>query len=103
MSVVYVLEGEGVIGKKKSSPAKLYTLLLLGSGDGLEAWNKSSKPFKFVLIAGQPLNEPVVQQGPFVMNTKEQIEKTFRDFHSYTNGFQRAKTWKSENARGFSH
>ncbi|GAA0183985.1 transcription cofactor [Lithospermum erythrorhizon] len=49
---VYGLEREGVISKKKSSPVKLYTLRLLGSGDGLEAWDNSSKPFKFVLIAG---------------------------------------------------
>lgn len=100
---VYIIEGEGVIGKKTSSPAKMYTLLLLGSGDGLEAWNKFSKPLKFVLVAGQPLNEPVVQQGPFVMNTRAQIEKTFRDYRGFRNGFQRAKTWKSENARDFSH
>ncbi|GAA0138738.1 transcription cofactor [Lithospermum erythrorhizon] len=99
---VYVIEGEGVFGSLTSSPAKSYTLLLLGSGDGLEAWNKSSKPVKFVLIAGQPLNEPVVQHGPFVMNTREEIEKTFNDYYSYTNGFERARTWRSENARGFS-
>jgi len=34
------------------------------------------------LIAGVPLREPIVAYGPFVMNTKEQIEKAFADYHS---------------------
>ncbi|GAA0146800.1 transcription cofactor [Lithospermum erythrorhizon] len=101
---VYVIEGEGVFANETSSPAKPYTLLLLGSGgDCLLAWNKSSNVTKFVLVAGQPLNEPVVQHGPFVMNTEEEIEKTFSDYFSYTNGFEKARSWKSENARGFVH
>ncbi|GAA0170356.1 hypothetical protein Leryth_007834 [Lithospermum erythrorhizon] len=99
---VYVIEGEGVFGKETSSPSKSYNLVLFGSnGDGLVTWNKSSKPLKFILVAGQPLNEPVVQHGPFVMNTQEEIEKTFSDYFSYTNGFERARSWKSQNARGF--
>ena len=40
--------------------------------------------------------EPVAQHGPFVMNTKEEVEKAMRDFQSGRNGFERAKTWVSE-------
>jgi quercetin 2,3-dioxygenase len=35
---------------------------------------------RFVLIAGKPLREPVVQYGPFVMNTREQIEQAIDDY-----------------------
>ena len=37
---------------------------------------------RFLLIAGRPLNEPVVQYGPFVMNTREEIEQAIRDYQS---------------------
>ncbi len=65
-------------------------------GDGLEVWNKSFKPLRFVLIGGEPLGEPVVQFGPFVMNTQEEIDQTIDDFENYVNGFEKAMHWRSE-------
>jgi redox-sensitive bicupin YhaK (pirin superfamily) len=35
-----------------------------------------------LIIAGQPLNEPIAQHGPFVMNTAEQIHQTIRDYQA---------------------
>jgi hypothetical protein len=35
---------------------------------------------RLLLIAGKPLGEPIVQYGPFVMNTREEIEQALRDF-----------------------
>jgi redox-sensitive bicupin YhaK (pirin superfamily) len=37
---------------------------------------------RVLVVAGKPLNEPVVQYGPFVMNTPEQIEQAIRDFQA---------------------
>ncbi|KAI5674733.1 hypothetical protein M9H77_15097 [Catharanthus roseus] len=93
---VYVLEGEGVFGNPKSSPTTAHHLLLLGSGDGLEVWNKSSKPLRFILVGGEPLGEPVVQFGPFVMNTQEEIDRTIEDYENCINGFEKAMHWRSE-------
>ncbi|KAG0011608.1 hypothetical protein BGZ80_000559 [Entomortierella chlamydospora] len=49
----------------------------------------------FVLIAGEPLKEPIVQHGPFVMNTKDEIYKTFVDYQFGPNGLERARNWYS--------
>lgn len=95
---VYVLEGDGIFSSMKSSPVSAHHLLLLGSGDGLEAWNKSSKPLRFILVGGEPLGEPVAQLGPFVMNTQEEIDQTIDDFENYVNGFEKARHWRSEAA-----
>ena len=40
------------------------------------------KDSKFLVLTGQPLNEPIQGYGPFVMNTKEEIVQAFNDFNS---------------------
>ncbi|XP_042518813.1 pirin-like protein [Macadamia integrifolia] len=90
-SFIYVLEGEGVFGSKESSPTKAHYVLLLGTGDGVEAWNQSTKPLRFILVGGEPIGEPVVQYGPFVMNTQEEIDQTIDDIDCCRNGFEMAK------------
>lgn len=57
----------GPSGSKLESDAH-YTLVL-GEGDYVEVGNTGSEKLHFVLIAGQPLNEPVVQHGKFHMNS----------------------------------
>ena len=37
------------------------------------------QPVRFLLISGKPLHEPVARYGPFVMNTREEIEQALRD------------------------
>ncbi|KOM51978.1 hypothetical protein LR48_Vigan09g063700 [Vigna angularis] len=93
---VYILEGEGIFGNMKSQPSNSHHILLLGHGDGLEAWNKSSKLLRFILVGGEPLGEPLVQFGPFVMNTQEEIDQTINDFENFANGFEKARDWRSE-------
>ena len=56
-----------------------HTLGVLGIGDGVEM-EAGDKGARFILVAGRPLHEPVVQYGPFVMNTREEIEQTFADY-----------------------
>jgi redox-sensitive bicupin YhaK (pirin superfamily) len=46
------------------------------AGVSLQAQDNS----RFLLIAGKPLNEPIAQWGPFVMNTREQVEQAIQDF-----------------------
>ena len=55
--------------------------ILANHGDGvvLQAGDASTKA---LLIAGRPLNEPIAQYGPFVMNSNEQIFQAVQDFRA---------------------
>lgn len=92
---VYIIDGEGVFGREKASPATAHHCLVLGPGDGLSVWNKSGEPLRFALVGGQPLNEPVVQHGPFVMNTHAEIQQAMEDYYYGRNGFEKARHWSS--------
>ena len=48
-----------------------------------------------VLVAGQPIGEQILQHGPFVMNTEAEIRQAIRDFQTASNGFERARLWRS--------
>uniref|UniRef100_A0A6V7QRT3 Pirin-like protein n=1 Tax=Ananas comosus var. bracteatus TaxID=296719 RepID=A0A6V7QRT3_ANACO len=95
-SFVYIIEGEGIFGSEDSPPVTSHHCLVLGPGDGLNVWNKSGRPLRFVLVGGQPLDEPVVQHGPFVMNTRAEIRQAMEDYYLGRNGFEKAKQWKSD-------
>ncbi|GER40821.1 pirin [Striga asiatica] len=93
---VYIIEGEGVFGVPNFPQTEAHHILVLGPGEGLSVWNKSSSAkLRFILVGGLPLNEPVVQHGPFVMNSQHEIEKTIEDYYYGRNGFEMARHWRS--------
>jgi redox-sensitive bicupin YhaK (pirin superfamily) len=95
----YVLEGEAAFGAsaEKAVVGAHHLVLLAKGGDGVEVWNASDdRPLRFLLIAGEPIGEPVAQLGPFVMNTEEEIDAAVNDFEYCVNGFEKAKHWKSQ-------
>jgi len=48
----------------------------------LRAGATNHSPARVLLIAGKPLNEPIAQYGPFVMNTQEQVKEAVHDFQN---------------------
>lgn len=56
----------------------------------------ASEDGRFILIAGQPLDQDIVQYGPFVSSSKEEVMQAIMDFQGATNGFERARDWESE-------
>jgi redox-sensitive bicupin YhaK (pirin superfamily) len=75
---VYAYEGEVSIGGK-SVPAR--SAALLSDGDRVEV-AAGQDGARFIVLAAKPLREPVVQYGPFVMNTREEIEQALSDYQS---------------------
>lgn len=57
------------------------TLAVLGSGNRV-LLGAEAVPARVLLVAGQPLNEPVARYGPFVMNTPEQIRQAIADYQA---------------------
>ena len=81
----YVYEGSAAIvgadGSLQNLPAQAAGIL--GSGDRV-AVTAGAQGARFILLAGRPLREPVAQYGPFVMNTREEIEQAIRDYQDGT-------------------
>jgi len=92
----YLLEEKAYIGPEgNQKECEPHSTIVLEDGDHVTIENKGSKTCHFVLIGGQPLNEPIVQHGPFVMNTQDEIYQAISDYRMGKNGFEKANTWKS--------
>lgn len=70
-----------VIGHEQTTPVALHTMAILrNEGEGVEI--RADAGTKVLLIAGNPLNEPIAQYGPFVMNTREELIQAVDDFRA---------------------
>jgi hypothetical protein len=83
-ALVYVLSGAGTIGTE-ARPIRQNQLAVLGAGDRLTvaaaSTQDSNRPaLEVLLLGGQPINEPVAQYGPFVMNTVEELQQAVEDY-----------------------
>lgn len=74
---VYVAEGRIAIGDEPTSVPE-QALAVLNAGDTVRITAEENSTY--VLIAGKPLNEPVERAGPFVMNTRAELEQAFDDY-----------------------
>jgi redox-sensitive bicupin YhaK (pirin superfamily) len=72
---VYPYEGTVEIG---GAPVRAHEAGVLSDGDDVEV--EAREAARFLLLAARPLAEPVAQYGPFVMNTKEEIEQALADY-----------------------
>lgn len=76
---VFVLSGEVELGTgEKITDAEIAVLDPTGDTFTL----KATKETKLLFMGGEPLNEPIVGYGPFVMNTMDEIRQAFTDFQS---------------------
>jgi hypothetical protein len=79
---LYVYEGDVGVGTR-GEPVRARQLAVLtnrADADGVRL--TASGGARLLLVAGRPLNEPIVQWGPFVMNTRDEVEQAIRDYQS---------------------
>ncbi len=83
-ALVYVLSGSGYVGAERR-PISTGQLAVLGAGDRLtvsaaDRQDARHPALEVLLLGGQPIREPVVQYGPFVMNTRAQLQQALEDY-----------------------
>jgi quercetin 2,3-dioxygenase len=76
-----VLVQSGSVTVNDSKPAGAAQLVML-SRNGTDVSITASADTQLLLLAGEPINEPVVGYGPFVMNTEQEIRQAFVDFNA---------------------
>ncbi len=81
---VYVYRGEASIAGQTVPAKRMAILANEANSDGVVI--EAAVEAKVLLIAGKPLREPIVQYGPFVMNTEAEIYQALSDFRAGTLG-----------------
>ena len=103
----YTLEGDAYFGtgEEKKKVEQYHNVVFEQEGEvvHVEVDEKAEKSARFVLVAGTPLDQEVVQYGPFVLSSKEDVYKALFDYQTHTNGFERAKGWQSEIGKSMVH
>lgn len=73
---IYLFEGAVALS---GQPLQLQAASELGDGDRVSL-RAGEQGARLLLVAGEPIGEPVVQYGPFVMNTSAEVEQALRDY-----------------------
>jgi redox-sensitive bicupin YhaK (pirin superfamily) len=82
----YVFEGEGTFGVAGQGDGQMVghpRLVILGDGDHVEV-RTGEQAARFLLVSGKPIGEPIARYGPFVMNTREEIQQTLKELREGT-------------------
>ena len=77
---IYVYRGAVNVGDERVKSQRMGILSNTPGADGVTI--SATEDARLILVAGKPLNEPIVQYGPFVMNTQEEIHQALDDFRS---------------------
>ncbi|KAG4418330.1 hypothetical protein IFR04_008539 [Cadophora malorum] len=93
------------VGADKTSVGQFHNVVFEQKGDQIyaEVEDGAKENGRFFLVAGLPLDQKVVQYGPFVLNTQEEVYQALMDYQTHSNGFERAKGWQSEIGKSMVH
>ncbi len=103
----YVLEGSATFGKEGAVDRQLVeqynNVVFNQEGDEVYIESASDEDVRLVLVAGTPLDQEIVQYGPFVVTSKQEVYQALSDYQTFSNGFERARDWKSEIGKSMAH
>ncbi|MDT4922001.1 MAG: quercetin 2,3-dioxygenase [Pseudonocardiales bacterium] len=85
-ALAYVYAGSGTVGPK-AEPISAGQLAVFGAGDRITIsadakQDSRTSSLEVLLLGGEPINEPMVHYGPFVMNTRDELVQTLEDYHA---------------------
>jgi quercetin 2,3-dioxygenase len=78
----YVFEGRARLGDREAPVERGHLVVLGRDGEGLRITADGPEGTRVLLVAGKPIGEPVARHGPFVMNTRAELEQAVRDYQS---------------------
>lgn len=103
----YTLDGTVTFGAGKDAQKieKYHNTVFEQKGDCVvaEVDKDATEDANFILVAGLPLDQKIVQYGPFVVNSQEEVYQAMFDYQTFSNGFERAKDWESEIGKSMLH
>lgn len=76
-ALVYTLSGEGTVGTDMR-PIRLGQLATYGPGEAIRVAAKTE--LDLFVMGGRPIREPIAHYGPFVMNTRAELQQAFEDY-----------------------
>ncbi len=77
-TALLVLEGNIMVNGKEETPTD-HLALMANDGENFEI--EALDDALVLVLSGEPINEPIAAQGPFVMNTREELMQAFNDFN----------------------
>lgn len=91
-NLLYVFEGSGQFN---AQIVPSHSLVIFDTDDPSFDFIAGKEGARFIVVSGKPIHEPIARHGPFVMNTREEIDQAMRDFQ--TNTFVRDRAWIKRN------
>lgn len=102
---LYTLEGTALFGAEKRPVPQYHNVVFELEGGTIVAENEegSEEDARFVIVAGKVLDQPVVQYGPFVVTSLDEVREALFHYSTHSGGFERAEGWASEIGKSMVH
>ncbi|KAK5131857.1 hypothetical protein LTR08_000524 [Meristemomyces frigidus] len=96
----YILEGTATFetGATTQQVPRYHNTVFEQQGDQVVASVPAGakEAARLILVAGLPLDQKIVQYGPFVLTEPSQVRQAMFDYQTFSNGFERARDWASD-------